>query len=408
MATTEGRLDGQRDQRRWTPAEDALLREGFRIQAAAPTGKGRTVNWNEIAKMIPRRSNKDCRKRYYNKLAGCLKKGPWTGEEDCRLRRYVQQYGLSWAVVAQKMENRSADQCSKRWHHSLDPELERRPWTEIENQTLLVAVATHGNSWKDIRTVHFPTKSANNVKNQYTILSRKSNSIPQDAPPCCQPHGYSTPNSENSADTPPSHISSPAHIDYNTPLDEDISLQRPTDYDTTARDNFFTLLNDTTGAPDLRNFDQSLDWWSNTGSDEMGSLFSPPDLLEMPNLELQDFQASSMAGISMVGTPATTDLVVPMGFKPEDHGQAPMDMDYSPLIGAIDTTRSCSSDDGIPSDMILVHNNQSGLDELVSRARSASDPSRITITIDDAQPDTVMGVMQVLVGSRAKVQVQHG
>lgn len=35
--------------------------------------------------------------------------GPWTEEEDSRLRSCVQQYGPSWAVIAQKMENRSAD-----------------------------------------------------------------------------------------------------------------------------------------------------------------------------------------------------------------------------------------------------------------------------------------------------------
>ena len=35
-----------------------------------------------------------------------------------------------------------------------------------QNQRLRAAVATHGSSWKDIQTTHFPTRSANNVKNQ--------------------------------------------------------------------------------------------------------------------------------------------------------------------------------------------------------------------------------------------------
>jgi Myb-like DNA-binding domain len=90
-----------RDQRRWTAAEDDLLREGYRWQAAGmqdlrlphislrgsishrpaflivligPSGKGHTINWSEIAKRIPGRSNKDCRKRYFNEVSGCLKK----------------------------------------------------------------------------------------------------------------------------------------------------------------------------------------------------------------------------------------------------------------------------------------------------------------------------------------------
>lgn len=40
----------------------------------APTGKGNTVNWKEIAGNLPGRSNKDCRKRYLNEMAGTLKK----------------------------------------------------------------------------------------------------------------------------------------------------------------------------------------------------------------------------------------------------------------------------------------------------------------------------------------------
>lgn len=40
----------------------------------ATAGNGRRINWNEIAKLIPGRNNKDCRKRYFNEVAGCLKK----------------------------------------------------------------------------------------------------------------------------------------------------------------------------------------------------------------------------------------------------------------------------------------------------------------------------------------------
>lgn len=93
-----------------------------------PAQEGKTINWNEIAKEIPGRSNKDCRKRYYNEVTGGLKKvdgspeicarpakvdarlqGPWTADEDSKLKSCVVQYGPSWALIAQKMGNRSAD-----------------------------------------------------------------------------------------------------------------------------------------------------------------------------------------------------------------------------------------------------------------------------------------------------------
>ncbi|KAL9118462.1 MAG: hypothetical protein Q9187_004993 [Circinaria calcarea] len=111
-------MSKEQQQRRWTSDEDAILLGGFQQQVAAPKGKGGTVNWNEIAKKIPGRTNKDCRKRYYNNMTAGLKKGPWTEEEDSRLRSYIEECGLSWAVIAQKIGNRSAD------HSNLPPDNE--------------------------------------------------------------------------------------------------------------------------------------------------------------------------------------------------------------------------------------------------------------------------------------------
>ncbi|KAL4863852.1 hypothetical protein BDV12DRAFT_177006 [Aspergillus spectabilis] len=185
--------------RRWTTAEDALLLDLYQIQEKAPTGKCQKVNWNEIARHIPGRSNKDCRKRYYNRFTGGLRKGSWTQEEDERLFQLVERYQYRWATIAQKMETRNADQCSKRWHHCLNPELERSPWTDEENELLLSAVGTHGSSWKDIQRCHFPTRSANNIKNQYTILSRRSRNQTH-LHPCCN----APPNPKSSSRRTPS------------------------------------------------------------------------------------------------------------------------------------------------------------------------------------------------------------
>ncbi|CEL02269.1 hypothetical protein ASPCAL03440 [Aspergillus calidoustus] len=173
--------------RRWTASEDALLWDLYQIEEKAPTGKSQKINWNEIARQIPGRSNKDCRKRYYNRFTGGLRKGSWTQDEDERLFQLVERYQYRWAAIAQKMETRNADQCSKRWHHCLNPELERSPWTDGENTLLLSAVGVHGSSWKEIQRSHFPTRSANNIKNQYTILSRKSLPLTTLHPCCASP-----------------------------------------------------------------------------------------------------------------------------------------------------------------------------------------------------------------------------
>ncbi|CAJ2505233.1 Uu.00g126270.m01.CDS01 [Anthostomella pinea] len=152
-----------------------------------PTGKGGSINWSEIAESLPGRSNKDCRKRHLNEMDGTSKKGPWSKEEDAQLESLVKIHGPSWVAVSEAIGNRSADQCSKRWHHSLSPELDRRPWTEdevshlplhsttrkadrpnsiLKNLLLLHAFAKHGSCWKEMQDRHFPARSANNVKNQ--------------------------------------------------------------------------------------------------------------------------------------------------------------------------------------------------------------------------------------------------
>jgi hypothetical protein len=46
-----------------------------------------------IAASLPGRTNKDCRKRWHNSVAGGLKKGQWSKSEDALLARGVEQHG---------------------------------------------------------------------------------------------------------------------------------------------------------------------------------------------------------------------------------------------------------------------------------------------------------------------------
>ncbi|KAL8784760.1 MAG: hypothetical protein Q9213_003791 [Squamulea squamosa] len=118
---------------------------------------GTVQDWNSIAQRIDGRSNKDCRKRYYNGIvSGGLRKNSTEAHgAPKRLASTTEQYPLT----------------------PIDH--------EQQNMQLLVAVRTHGTSWKDIQTLHLPSRSANNVKNQYSVLKRHTLEVPSDAPPCC-------------------------------------------------------------------------------------------------------------------------------------------------------------------------------------------------------------------------------
>ena len=54
---------------------------------------GSVQNWNDIAVLLPGRTNKDCRKRW-SKVQLDIRKGAWTRDEDERLRQAVQQLGF--------------------------------------------------------------------------------------------------------------------------------------------------------------------------------------------------------------------------------------------------------------------------------------------------------------------------
>lgn len=53
-------------------------------------------DWHRIAAKIPNRTNKDCRKRWVNKVRGGLRSGPWSEAEDQKLRDAVEKYGQRW------------------------------------------------------------------------------------------------------------------------------------------------------------------------------------------------------------------------------------------------------------------------------------------------------------------------
>ncbi|RYP12478.1 hypothetical protein DL767_011260 [Monosporascus sp. MG133] len=155
--------------KRWTEAEDEILYHEARSQR-------QVKDWNRIAAKLPGRTNKDCRKRWINKVCGSLKKGAWSEDEDARLREAIRAHGQKWTVIANIVGLRSPDQCAKRWQYCLDPRLDHGRWEPAEDERLMNMVQIHGREWKFIQEREFPTRSRNELKNRYTTLSRKLDS----------------------------------------------------------------------------------------------------------------------------------------------------------------------------------------------------------------------------------------
>ena len=156
-----------RRQGTWTEEENILL-------CGAVNATKNNKQWKLIAESVPGRDHVQCMQRWQKVLAPGLKKGPWENEEDSILSSIVVQSTepLNWSTVATHIGGRTAKQCRERWTLSLDPSINRRPWTPEEDFQIIQLQKAIGNKWSQIKCI-IHGRTENQIKTRFNTLKKK-------------------------------------------------------------------------------------------------------------------------------------------------------------------------------------------------------------------------------------------
>ncbi|CAL9109030.1 unnamed protein product [Musa textilis] len=104
-----------------------------------------------------------------------VKKGPWSPEEDTKLKEFMGKHGTggNWIVLPQKAGlNRCGKSCRLRWLNYLRPNIKHGEFSEEEERIICNLFANIGSRWSIIAS-HLPGRTDNDIKNYWNTKLKK-------------------------------------------------------------------------------------------------------------------------------------------------------------------------------------------------------------------------------------------
>ncbi|WOL03069.1 protein ODORANT1-like [Canna indica] len=104
-----------------------------------------------------------------------VKKGPWSPEEDAKLKSYIEQHGTggNWIALPQKIGlKRCGKSCRLRWLNYLRPNIKHGGFSEEEDDIICSLYLAIGSRWSIIAS-QLPGRTDNDIKNYWNTKLKK-------------------------------------------------------------------------------------------------------------------------------------------------------------------------------------------------------------------------------------------